>query len=599
MKKWFENLGMSRKLSTGFLFVSFLSVIIGITGVINLINIANNQQKAYDQSTMGVVYSSKAQASLLRIRTLTRDLYLYCDTDKEKYCDEVSSEFTNLESLLENYTHTITDSQDQVNYDDVKSAYNVYKNDVMKIVDIAKSGNSKASVLTEIKNQKGSATLVQEKFDAMTEYNIVNASEQISKDKTMVWVAVAIVAIVVIISFIISMILSFYISGTISKPIKLFATISEMLAVGDIDVEKVIDEKDKLLKYRKDEVGTLALSFNKMISSTVEQAQQTKAIAQGDLTTVVTVRSEHDVIGKALHELVEKFHILAATIVSSANQVDSGSKQVSDSSLSLSQGASEQASSVEELTASLEEVTAQTTQNAQNAQTTDSLTKNIRKDAQASDNQMIEMLHAMDDINESSDNIGKIIKVIEDIAFQTNILALNAAVEAARAGEYGKGFAVVAEEVRSLAGQSAKAAKETAELIQNSIKKVDAGTKIANSTATSLKEIVSGISKAAELINSIAVASNEQATSLEQINQGITQVSEVVQGTAAASEECAAASEELSAQSNYLKKEVSVFKLDNCVQLGESHNLKGKESEDNYSSEQLSYNSNNGAIDKY
>ena len=206
-------------------------------------------------------------------------------------------------------------------------------------------------------------------------------------------------------------------------------------------------------------------------------------------------------------------------------------------------------------------MTAHTTQNAENARRTDELARGIQADAQTGNEQMKQMLKAMVEINNASDNIGKIIKVIEDIAFQTNILALNAAVEAARAGEQGKGFAVVAEEVRNLAAQSAKAASETSKLIESSMQKVEDGTQRADDTATSLYKIVSGIGQASELIDAIATATNEQAAALEQINQGVMQISDVVQNTAAAAEESAAASEELSGQADSLKLGVSVFTL--------------------------------------
>jgi len=248
-----------------------------------------------------------------------------------------------------------------------------------------------------------------------------------------------------------------------------------------------------------------------------------------------------------------------------ADQVATGSKQVSQSSQSLSSGSTKQASSIQEVTASMTEIAAQTRENATNANQANDLAMNSKEDAVIGKRQMDEMLKAMFEINDASGNISKIIKVIDEIAFQTNILALNAAVEAARAGQHGKGFAVVAEEVRNLAARSANAAKETTDLIEGSIQKVEKGTKIANDTAEALDKIVSGVTKAAEIIGGIASASNEQANGIGQVNTAIEQVSEVVQTNSATAQESAAASEELSSQAEIMKNSVAKFQLKEFV----------------------------------
>lgn len=569
MKKWFENIKIAQKLRFGFLFVACLGIFIGVIGMITIINMANHQQNTYDNYTLGIQCSANAETSFLKVRTSVRDLYINYNTDRDKYCKEISEQLDKTDAYLNDYSKTLVDSQDQENFSKAKEAYEGYKEAANEILAAVTSGKTEGDILAIITASKNEAQSADEAFDMITEYNASLALDQLQSDRTSAWVAISVMIAVVVLSFILALILGSYISGSISRPMQKFAAFAEILADGDIDVDKVTDEGDRMLNLRKDEIGILAKSFDRVIAATVQQAQQTKAISEGDLTVSVPIRSDNDVLGKALFTLVERFNNLANSIVSSANQVDSGAKLVSDSSISLSQGATEQASSVEELTASLGEITSQTTQNAQAAQATDKLAKEIKSDAEAGNSQMLDMLHAMDEINNSSDNIGRIIKVIEDIAFQTNILALNAAVEAARAGQHGRGFAIVADEVRSLAGQSAKAAKETSELIQNSIKKVEDGTKTANETAGALGKIVSGITQVTELIDNIASASNEQAAALEQINQGIMQVSQAVQNTAAASEESAAASEELSGQADLLKECVSVFKINTNVVLSD------------------------------
>lgn len=354
-------------------------------------------------------------------------------------------------------------------------------------------------------------------------------------------------------SILIACIFCSILTKAITTPIAKLSVASKKLAEGDVEVD--------CTKTSNDDLGTLLEEFEDMAANIKEQARIAEMISHGDLTVKVEPRGERDILGKALLKLVTDNNITLGNIAESTRQVTLESGQVAAASQSLAQGSTEQASALEQVSVSMSEIAENTKSNAAEADEANRLVHNVKDMAVSGNGEMKSMIEAMNDINESSVSISKIIKVIDDIAFQTNILALNAAVEAARAGEAGKGFAVVAEEVRDLAAKSTAAASETAELIETSISKVNHGTGLAGKTAASLDEIVSSIDKIVDLIADIASASNNQATSVAQINQAIGQVSQVVQTNSATSEECAAASEELSGQATALRTLMASYKL--------------------------------------
>lgn len=407
------------------------------------------------------------------------------------------------------------------------------------------------AILKEMKKNADHAMALTDEIVAQTNELAVHTSDQINSEaKT----AVTVVWIVGIISVLAAVILAYLFARSISVPMnKTVAMLAEMTN-GHLT--------NRLHLKRADEIGQMADSMDEFADSLqTDVVANLKKLATGDLTFDITPRDGQDEIRGAIQQLGIDLNEIVGQIQIAGEQIASGSGQVSDASQSLSQGATEQASSLEEISASLNETSAQTSTNAENANQANQLAGSAQKAAQTGSSQMAQMVAAMGEINEAGQDISKIIKTIDEIAFQTNLLALNAAVEAARAGQHGKGFAVVAEEVRNLAARSAKAAAETAELIQGSVEKTENGSAIANQTAESLHVIVDQITKVTDLVSEIAAASSEQAQGISQINQGISQIDTVTQQNTASAEESAAAAEELNGQAEQLRQMLQRFTL--------------------------------------
>lgn len=351
-------------------------------------------------------------------------------------------------------------------------------------------------------------------------------------------------------------------SGSIAKPVRKLIKYSENLSSGNTDFKVDIIS-------RKDEIGQLARSIREIQLSlrkvTLILDRATSDILRGNLSIRADadyypgdfgrIMDNNNKIDDSICEIIRKIRDSAANVASAAQQISAGSQN-------LSQGSTEQAAAIQEITATVSDILERTKINSANAITTKELAEKVNSEAKAGSEKMEQLISALEDINKASSHISNVIKVIEDIAFQTNILALNAAVEAARAGIHGKGFAVVAGEVKNLADKSAKAAMETSDLLNGSISKSKYGLKIGEEMEKTLGSITDGINRSMVSISEIANDCLQQVEAISQLNNGLSQVSQVVQNNMATAQEAAASSQEMAAQSTTMINMVSHYSID-------------------------------------
>ncbi|MCL2627885.1 MAG: methyl-accepting chemotaxis protein [Oscillospiraceae bacterium] len=568
-----KNMKVSMKLIVSFLLVVLLATIIGVVGIFGMNSINSSKTEMYYTKTVPLPYLGKATEELQNARVNVREMVLYAEKGNEKGVED-AWDYTS--KLLPEIAYNLSEFGKYVENDDVSKLYEdakkMYEVEYLPVVNAIRD-NARLYASTQNydyfhiiddnldKCRELSYTMM-DKFDTAIDLLMEEGADSYQAADQMATMLLTVIIVVIVVSIIIAMFLAFYISGLIAKPLSIIANAFKLIgSEGRLDFDDATNRSANETATRKDELGDCARGFKGIISHLTEIEQNLSAIADGDLTTSVHVLSANDTIGNSLERTLDNLNTMFGEINSASNQVSTGSKQIADGAQSLAQGSTEQAASVEELSASIGEIAQKTKENAGMAERAAQLAKTIMGNAEKGSGQMGEMTTAVHEINQASQSISKVIKVIDDIAFQTNILALNAAVEAARAGQHGKGFAVVAEEVRNLAAKSAEAAKDTGGLIQNSMEKAELGARIAGETAESLAEIVSGISESTNIVSEIAKSSEEQSLGITQINTGIDQVAQVVQQNSATAQESAAASEEMSSQSTMLEELISQFKL--------------------------------------
>ena len=551
-----------RKILTGvIILVAILSSIGGIIGLSSTIYINSSYRNAlqdygFARGDIGLFSTEFNNSNIL-----IRDLIFETDSQKiQSYCDELDKSNTKINTYLENIKKAMVTEKELQYYNDIKNNTAKYETISDQVIVLSKQ-NKGTQAHTLMLDQ---AVPVAQKIRTATEalmYQKTTIGNQLSATlASQGTMALLGILIAILISFILSLTIARKISIGISTPIIEMADVAKKMAEGDLSVQTSVSSKDN-------EIGQLGAAFSETIVSlknyindiTVSLAK----MAQGDLRIAYSVDYKGDFIElqKAIHSIDFSLNDALSQINLASEQVLTGSQQVSNSAQTLAQGATEQASSIEELSATITEISSHVKENAEHATAASVNVNDARSGIEISNRNMSEMVAAMSQINDSSSKIGKIIKTIEDIAFQTNILALNAAVEAARAGAAGKGFAVVADEVRNLASTSAEAAKNTTALIENSMSQVEKGTIIADKTAKSLLQVVESVKAVSNTVDQISQASIQQSNAIGQVTLGINQISSVVQTNSATAEESAAASEELSGQAQMLKGLVKKFKL--------------------------------------
>jgi len=546
------------KILRGFIVVGIIGALLGTIGVVSSQMLTGKAVKLQEYQDQSAQFTDVLNAHYAWRYGLTQTVI--SGSDFKGSLDPDTCALGNW--LNSDEAKSVEDPQILALLESIKTPHNFIHHDAEQIVALIESGDQAAVsheflevLMPRMQEVINGLTAIGTRYNEMV-------SEEVASMENLASIFSVMSVVIVMIAFVIALWLAIVISGNISKPLSSLSSFMKKAGeTGDLTLHPEDVACIERISGKKDEIANVISGSASFINHVTRIARELESIAGGDLTVEVEILSESDTLGQSLRKMENNLNSMFDEIRNSSDSVTDGTRQVSDGAQSLAAGSTEQASTLQELVSSISVISEKTMANAAIANKTSELSLRIKDSADKGSRQMDDMITAVSEINDASKGISKIIKTIDDIAFQTNILALNAAVEAARAGQHGKGFSVVAEEVRNLASKSADAAKDTSNMIQNSIVKAELGSKIANETAVSLKEIAAGINEASVFISEIATASGEQSSGISQINIGLDQVAQVVQQNSATAQQSAAASEEMRSQAEVLHHLISQFNL--------------------------------------
>jgi methyl-accepting chemotaxis protein len=546
--------------------VILFAVVIGLLGILTIINAAAETDLLSNRTTMAIL-SMRLDENVQQQRAAYLGASTYSFIGDS---DAVTARVTNMETLDQDYialeeklAGMLTTDEGRRLLTDIGAAYTTYRTGRDAFVAVVQNPDSTNEELTAaIDHIIGPVGEVADDVTLLVEFIDNLTTEQAAAAEATASRVIIILIVVLALAVAVSVFIALYIARLIIKPINIMNEI--LIQVGETGNLQFTEEtRGNVLKEAeaKDEMGQSLKSFAQTIDRLRYIGGALETVAGRDLTIDVDLLGPDDTMGVALNEMVGNLNEMFGEINGVASQVASASNEIAQGAQSLAQGSTEQASTVQEISASINEINEQASASSKTAESAARYSAEISGVAQEGNDKMNHMMQSVQEINDASQSIGRVIKVIDDIAFQTNILALNAAVEAARAGEHGKGFAVVADEVRNLAGKSAEAAKETAALISANIEKAELGLSISRETAENLARIIEGIQSTSESLQDISAQNQQSKASTAQVTQAMDQVAQVVQQNSATSEESAAASEEMNSQALVLQQLIARFKL--------------------------------------